>query len=61
MITLLKILNEDLIKQISLYCYYTKIDMEWFKFLHYYNYKRVLVELYLCRHRCRDSTRRGFD
>jgi len=46
MYPLLKILNTDLIKEIYYYNNYSKLDMEWFKYLHKDKYDAVLMEIH---------------
>ena len=42
---LLKLLNKDLINEIYLYNNYSKLDMEWFEFLHREKYHKVMGDL----------------
>jgi len=45
MFPLLKLLNKDLINEIYLYNNYSKLDMEWFEFLHREKYYKVMENL----------------
>ena len=45
MFPLLKLLNKDLINEIYLYNNYSKLDMEWFEFLHKEEYYKVMEDL----------------
>ena len=45
MFPLLKLLNKDLINEIYLYNNYSKLDMEWFEFLHREKYLDVMADL----------------
>jgi len=42
---LYKKLNKDCLKTIKDFLYYSKLDMEWFKFLHKGNYNKVLDDI----------------
>mgnify|MGYP003679910885 FL=1 len=46
MFPLLKLLNKDLVKEIYFYNNYSKLDMEWFKYLHKERNENVMLELY---------------
>ena len=46
MFPLLKLLNKDLVNEIYLYNNYSKLDMEWFKYLHKERNEKVMIELY---------------
>lgn len=45
MFPLIKILNKDLVNEIFLYNNYSKLDMEWFEFLHREKYCKVMGDL----------------
>ena len=46
MFPLLKLLNKDLVNEIYLYNNYSKLDMEWFKYLHKERNENVMLELH---------------
>ena len=46
MFPLLKLLNKDLVNEIYFYNNYSKLDMEWFKYLHKERNENVMLELY---------------
>ena len=45
MFPLIKILIKDLVNEIFLYNTYSKLDMEWFEFLHREKYCKVMGDL----------------
>ncbi len=49
MYPLLKRINIDLVKLIHQYNNYSKVDMEWFKYLHKERYRDVLIVIELKR------------
>ena len=45
MYSLIKILNADLIKEIYHYNNYSKLDLEYFKYLHNEKYRDVIIDV----------------
>ena len=48
MLSLIKRLNIDLVKEIYHYNHYSKLEMEWFRFEHEQKYNNVMISLDHC-------------